>query len=139
MLEIKPVESKEEQRLLCEKCALVYDPLLFAYKAFESGELIAAAQFDITGKDAVLCGIRKVIGSSDDFEAMFILGRAVLNFLDLCGAETVSFRAENEYDLKIAKLIGFKEKDGIMKIELKGLFDTPCQHGNSYKETGEGL
>ena len=138
MLEIKPISDKNEQKNICEKCGMNYREELFAYKAYESGSLLACAQFDICGKDAVIYGMRQVIGSKDDFEAMFILGRAVLNFLDLCGVINVTYNVENLSDEKLAKLIGFKKNESdIMSICLTGLFTSPCKHGNSYQDTKE--
>ena len=138
MLEIKPIENKQEQEEICRQCGLPYRPELFAYKAYDNNKLLAAAHFDIIGGEAVIYGMRQIIGSQDDYEAMFILGRAVLNFLDLCGVKTAIFDIANEYDKKMAKLIGFKECGEKMKILLTGLFDSPCHHGNSYQApTGE--
>ncbi len=137
MLEIKPIEDKKEQENICKLCGIRYRPELFAYKAYEKGELLAAAQFDIEGKNAAIYDMRQVIGSKDDSEAIFILGRAVLNFLDLCGVETVCYITDDEYSLKTARLIGFKETDHKMRIRLKGLFTSPCQHGNSYRDISE--
>ena len=47
MLEIKPIEDKNEQETLCRLCGIEYREELFAYKAYEDGKLFAAAQFDI--------------------------------------------------------------------------------------------
>ena len=120
-------------------CGIKYRSELFAYKAYENEKLLASAQFDIGGKNAVIYDMRQVIGSENDSEAMFILGRAVLNFLDLCGVETVCFITDDEYSLKTAKLIGFKEENEKMTISLEGLFTSPCQHGNSYPDTQKKL
>ena len=139
MLEIKPIEDKKEQEKICMLCGIKYRSELFAYKAYENEKLLASAQFDIGGKNAVIYDMRQVIGSENDSEAMFILGRAVLNFLDLCGVETVCFITDDEYSLKTAKLIGFKEENEKMTISLEGLFTSPCKHGNSYPDTQKKL
>lgn len=135
MLAIKPIQDKKEQEETCNKCGIKYRRDLFAYKAYDNGELLAASQFDIEGKSATIYDLKQVIGTADDFEAMFILGRAVLNFLDLCGVETVYFSDEPKENIKTAKLIGFKEENAKLTISLKGLFTAPCQHGNSYSDT----
>ena len=137
MLEIKPIEDKQEQEEICRKCGLPYREELFAYKAYDSGKLLAAAHFDIIGEEAVIYGMRQVLVSADDYEAMFILGRAVLNFLDLCGVKTAIYDVTDDYDRKTAKLVGFKETDGKTEIVLTGLFDSPCQHGNSYSKPAD--
>ncbi len=131
MLEIKPIEDKEEQQKICTSCGILYRSELFAYKAYDNGKLLAASQFDIEGKSAVIYDIKQVIGTPDDFEAIFILGRAVLNFLDLCGVETAYFDNKTGENEKLAKLIGFKKENEKLCINLKGLFDASCHSKNS--------
>ncbi len=133
MLEIKTIEEKSEQEKICLACGVKYKPELFAYKAYEGGALIAVSQFDIEGKDAVIYDMKQVAGAEYDFEAMFILGRAVLNFLDLCGVERVYFDTSEEGNEKMAKLVGFKNEGGRYGITLTGLFTEPCSHGDGYK------
>ncbi len=126
MLEIKPIESKSEQEDILRRCGIPYKEDLFAYKAYEGGELLAAAQFDIGGCEAELDAIRQVIGTPEDFEGMFILGRAVLNFLDLCGVETVISHTIDEEERRLLKCIGFRADGDVLRIALKGLFDGHC-------------
>lgn len=135
MLEIKPIESKEEQEQICACCGINFRSELFAYKAYDNGKLLAASQFDIEGKSAVIYDMKQVIGSPDDFEAMFILGRAVLNFLDLCGVQTVYFDNKTGENEKIAKLIGFKNENERFCICLTGLFDATCHNKASTSTT----
>lgn len=137
MLEIKPIEDKNEQETLCRLCGIEYREELFAYKAYEDGKLFAAAQFDICGEYAVIYGMSQVTGSADDFEGMFILGRAVLNFLDLCGVKEAVYRVTDEHSEKLAKLVGFRKVGEEYRISLVGLFTSPCSHGNGYKAGNE--
>lgn len=128
MLIIKPIEDKNEQKDICQKCGIEYKPELFAYKAHNDGELLACAQFDIKDNGAVIDAMRQVIGTGDDFEGMFILGRAVLNFLDLCGVEKAFYPApENEKEARLARAIGFKDNNGILTAVLTGMFDAKCE------------
>ena len=127
MLVIKPIEDKNEQKDITEKCGILFRSELFAYKALNDGELLACAQFDIDENGASIDAIRQVIGSSYDFEAMFILCRAVLNFLDLCGVTTAYFPAPSDDDeIRLLKAIGFRETDGILTATLTGMFDGKC-------------
>ena len=104
-----------------------FKPELFAYKAHNDGELLACAQFDIRENGAYIDAMRQVIGTADDFEGMFILGRAVLNFLDLCGVVTAYYPSPaNETETRLAKAIGFKEVDGVLSVTLTGMFDAKC-------------
>jgi len=130
MLEIKPIESKKEQEQILGLCHIAYKESYFAYKAYEGTSLLAAAQFDIHGCEAELDAICQAEGTAEDFEGMFILGRAVLNFLDLCGVETVVSYTADEAERRLLKCVGFREKDGALRITLTGLFDAKCSgHG----------
>lgn len=127
MLIIKPIEDKNEQKEITGLCGIEFKPELFAYKAHNDGELLACAQFDIRENGAYIDAMRQVIGTADDFEGMFILGRAVLNFLDLCGVVTAYYPSPaNETETRLAKAIGFKEADGVLSVTLTGMFDAKC-------------
>lgn len=127
MLTIKPIEDKNEQKEITSLCGIEFKPELFAYKAHNDGRLLACAQFDIKENGAVIDAMRQVIGSCEDFEGMFILGRAVLNFLDLCGVVTAYYPSPNdETEMRLAKAIGFKDIDGILTATLTGMFDAKC-------------
>lgn len=130
MLEIKPIESKEEQENILSLCHIAYKESYFAYKAYEGASLLAAAQFDIRGSEAELDAIRQAEGTAEDFEGMFILGRAVLNFLDLCGVVTVVSYTSDEEERRLLKCVGFHEDQDALRITLTGLFDAKCSgHG----------
>ena len=127
MLIIKPIEDKNEQKEITLRCGIEFKPELFAYKAHNDGELLGCAQFDINENGAVIDAMRQVVGTPDDFEGMFILGRAVLNFLDLCGVVNAYFPAPaNESEVRLFKAIGFKEIDGVLTVTLTGMFDAKC-------------
>ncbi len=128
MLQMKPVPTREEQIRLLGLCGIEYRESHFVYQALDDGRPIGAAQFDIQGKHAVLDDIRQVAGTAEDREAMIILGRAVLNFLDLCGVETVGYTTSDPAQRRLALMIGFREKDGTLSVSLTGLFETHCRH-----------
>ena len=127
MLEIKPITDSNEQMEILDQCGIEYRDGMFAYKAYEGSSLLAAAQFDIEGSIAVLDAISQAKGTAEDFEGMFILGRAVLNFLDLCGVKTVVSRSKNEGERRLLKCVGFKEVHDELHINLEGLFDGHCK------------
>ena len=68
------------------------------------------------------------VEGKDDFEAMFILGRQTLNFIDLCSTHTC--RASTTYaSERMLTAIGFKkQEDGSFFINLKGMFDGHCHN-----------
>ena len=110
MLEIKPIQTKEEQKKICELCGIDFDPDCLAYKASENEKLIGAAQFRILGERGVIYDLSNASGI-DDFEALVIMGKAALDFICRCG---------------------LKEKDvniNINDIKLKqAVIDRPCQN-----------
>ena len=113
--------------MICSECGIEYKESSFAYKAHDDGKLLGCAQFDILSEYAKIDSMKQILGSDDDFEAMFILGRAVLNFLDLCGVENVIYDSKSEKETRLAKAIGFKEDNGILKANLTGMFDAKCE------------
>ena len=128
MLIIKPIEDKDEQEKITGLCGIEFRSEMFAYKAHNDGELLACAQFDIREDGAYIDAMRCAVGTKEDFEGMFILGRAVLNFLDLCGVTTAYYYSPvNETEIRLAKAIGFKDKDGVLTANLTGMFDGKCE------------
>ena len=127
MLVAKPIQDKNEQKNICEICSIPFRPEAFAYSQCENGEVIAASQFDISSNGGTLLDIQMKDGLEDDIEALFILGRAVLNFLDLSGIKTCTFPVRNEHDKKMARMLGFKESEGIWTAVLEGMFDGKCK------------
>jgi len=132
MLEIKPITDKDEQLRITSLCGIENKEEFFAYRAFDDGKLLAAVQFDILGTTATIDAMRQVIGTAEDWEAMFILGRAVLNFLDLCGVETVTYDPKDPFERRIAKMIGFRGDGTVLRATLAGMFDGKCEgHHNA--------
>lgn len=128
MLIIKPIQDKEFQKEICTRCGFTFDPTLFAYSEKENDKLIAGCQFDILGKEAIIQDFGMEKSSVEDIEALIILGRAVLNFLELSGVETCHFETKSPDSIRYAKAIGFTPIENKMSISLKGLFDARCSH-----------
>ena len=126
MLKASPVQNKSEQESICKLCSIPYRPNAFAFDQKENGEVIAASQFDINESGGIILDLQMKEGLEDDIEALFILGRAVLNFLDLTGNKTCTFAVKNDHDEKMAKMLGFKKTDGIFTLDLEGLFEGKC-------------
>ena len=135
MLKIQPITDETERTSVLKRCRIEPKPLFFAYQALDEGVLLGAAQFDITGKTAVLDAIRQADGTKPDWEGMFILGRAVLNFLDLCHVERVICSPAEE-ETHLIKTLGFREEDGAYSILLAGLFDGSCHAKKAPAEGG---
>ena len=127
MFKISPIQDKEIQRKFAEECGAEFCPELFAYSMInqESGELMGMAQFDISSECGYIHTLKNKTGYTD-FEAMFILGRATMNFIDMCG--THKCRADkNSAEERLLKAIGFKlQESGEYFADMTGMFDGHC-------------
>jgi len=101
-----------------------HDAFVYVMTDCESGELMAIAQFEILAEKGYIFDLRPVIGL-DDFEAMFILGRQTMNFIDTCGAHTC-LAAKNAADEYLLKKIGFKPVGDEYFCDMTGMFDGHC-------------
>ncbi len=130
MLEVLPIQEKSTQEMLCTRCGIEFKPELLAYQALVDGELRGVCQFTM---DA--CGGRIVdfapVTDGYEFEPMFVMGRAALNFIDLCGVHRAFFDADCNNETLI-KAIGFsRNPDGRYEIDLTDFFKEPCKHTNN--------
>ena len=83
MLEIKPIESKEEQENILSLCRIAYKESYFAYKAYEGASLLAAAQFDIRGSEAELDAIEQAAAEEMEQAAQYALNAPEPNPADV--------------------------------------------------------
>ncbi len=126
MFKITPTQDKTRQNENCKLCGAEFHPDAFAYQMVdaEDGHLMGMAQFDI-GQCGYIYNIKEAFGLSD-FEAMFILGRQTMNFIDSCGAHTC-YAAADAGDEKLLHAIGFrKNENGEYFKDMAGMFDGHC-------------
>ena len=129
MLKILPIQTKEEQELLCARCAAAYDPELLAYKALVDGELKGVCQFTMDTNGGRIITFTSV-PNGYEFEPMFVMGRAALNFIDLCGVHRAYFDAKCDNET-LVKAIGFsRNADGRFEMDLTDFFKEPCKHSH---------
>jgi hypothetical protein len=84
------------------------------------------SQFDLDGEGATLYDLKEKIGQSD-FEAIFILGRATLEFVERCGAEEC-FAYLSAADETLLRAIGLRtECEGGLSGRIAGMFDGHCE------------
>ena len=124
MFKITPIQSIDEQIKAAEKCNTEYKEGAFAYAMIdaESGDLMGFSQFEITEKGGRLIDLRPA-NDDDDYEAMFILGRATMNFIDLCGT-TKLYADPNAGDSTLLRAIGLRHTDdGSLFCDMTGFFD----------------
>ena len=126
MFKITPIQTKDEQQRICHEMGATFRPDAFAYKMYdlESGEIMGMSQFEISDAGYIF-DIKEVTGR-DDFEAMFILSRQTMNFIDLCGAHTC-FAAEDAAKENLLLAVGFKKQDDKYFCDMTGMFDGKCE------------
>ena len=127
MFKIIPVQSKEEQKRIAALCAAEPRVELFAYVMLdvETGEVMGFSQFEISADLGYITDLKERVGY-DDFEAMFILGRQTMNFIDTCGAHKCKM-AKDAAAPRLASAIGFKPcEDGTLFADMRGMFDGHC-------------
>lgn len=128
MLKVLPIQSKAEQEKICSACGVNFDPDLLAYSATVNDILAGVCQFRLTDKGGMLYDLAPA-KNSFDFEALFVLGRGTLNFIDLCGVHNACFLGSvpDEQTERLIKAIGFKKNcDGSFTIDLNGFFTDHC-------------
>ena len=126
MLKVLPVQSKLTQEELCLKCGIKYDADTLAYEATVDGRFAGLCQFKVTDKGGLIYDLVPA-PDFDNFEAMFVMGRGALNFIDLCGVKTAVYSPEEGFETRIARSIGFKEENGVLTAHLEGMFDGKCE------------
>lgn len=129
MLKIKPIGEKQEQERLCNVCSCEYLADSLAYSCYDDGTFAGVLQFHFKDGGVYIDNIDFAPGYSDN-TALFIMGRAALNYSDLVGFHDAYFLSPN--DDKIARMIGFrKNPEGIFYFDLRGFFEAPCSHDNN--------
>lgn len=130
MLEVLPIQDKQEQEALCARCGVEFRTELLAYKALVDGEVRGVCQFTMDAAGGRIIDFAAV-PNSYEFEPMFVMGRATLNFIDLCGVHHAFFDAVCDNETLI-KAIGFsKNTDGRYEIDLTDFFKEPCKHSKN--------
>ena len=127
MLEVLPIQDKQEQEALCARCGVPFHTELLAYKALVDGELKGVCQFTMDQNGGRIMDFAH-LPDAYEFEPMFVMGRAALNFIDLCGVHLAFFDADYDNETLI-KAIGFRKNDaGRYEMDLTDFFKEPCQH-----------
>lgn len=122
MLKILPIETKEEQKRIMALCSIPYDAEALAYAAYDEGVLVGGAQFRLKGGVCNLTDIRNADGV-EDAEALFIMGRGLLNFVDLCGIHDAYAPMPERIDSALLAKIGFfPNEKGKYYMNLRGFF-----------------
>ena len=129
MLEVLPIQDKQEQEAIANLCGVPFRTELLAYKALVDGELRGICQFTMNKDGGSIIDFANV-PEKYEFEPMFVMGRAALNFIDLCGVHRAYFDAECDNET-LVKAIGFsRNADGRFEMDLTDFFQEPCKHSH---------
>ena len=125
MFKITPIEEKTRQKELCDLCGIKYIPLAFAYQMYDmdTGDIMGMSQFEI-GEFGYIYDIAEA-PDHNDFEAMFILARQTMNFIDYCEVH-ICYADDNCADEEFLKAIGFKKNGDKYFCDMNGMFDGKC-------------
>lgn len=127
LIKVLPIQSKTEQELACARCGIPFRPDALAYEATVDDAFVGMCQFRLTDHGGEIFDLFE-IPEKRDFEAMFVMGRAALNFIDLCGVHYARYVGES-MDEGLLRAIGFsKNEDGVFDVDLIDFFTHPCQH-----------
>lgn len=126
MFKITPIQNKSRQKEICDAFGTKYVESAFAYILYDhdSGDVMGMSQFEIFSGEGYIYDLR-MADDCEDREAMFILGRQTMNFIDLCGAHKC-VAAIDSGDEKLISAIGFKMTDGKYFSDMTGMFDGNC-------------
>ena len=135
MLEILPIQTKAEQEALCARAGMIYRVDAMAYRASVDGEITAVCQFSMDAEGGHIHDLAMVkdreFSDRDRIESLFVMGRAAMNFIDLCGVHKAYFEDTAFEPEGMIKSIGFEKlADGRWFVDLTNFFVEPCQHGH---------
>ena len=126
MFKISPIQNIEEQKKIAKICLAEYKEGFFGYvmRECDSGEVMGFSQFEINGDYGYISDLKPRADYSDT-EAMFILGRATMNFIDTCGVHKC-YADRNGADIKLLHAIGFKDEGDKLFSDMTDMFSGHC-------------
>ena len=127
MFKIEAIQDITRQAEFAQACGTVARDGTFAYAMFDVETLapMGFAQFDISDGCGRITDLREAVGRND-FEAMFILGRSTMNFIDLSGAH-IAYAEKDAGEESLLKAIGFmRQDDESYYCDMTGFFTGGC-------------
>ena len=127
MFKISPVQNSAEAKEYITLVGGEYLPQAFVYvmKDAASDVVMGASQFEISADGGIIYDLKPAPDYSNDFEALFILGRQTMNFIDICGIHTCR-AAKKSAEEKLLLSIGFKKNGEEYFCDMTGFFDGNC-------------
>lgn len=130
MLKVFPIQTKEEQQALCDRCGISFAADLLAYQATVDDVFVGVCQFKLAPDGGIIYDLAPCLEQPIDTQAMFVMGRAALNFIDLCGIHSAYYDGDESIPgPQLLHAIGFrKNEQGRLFMDLTDFFTSPCQH-----------
>lgn len=133
MFEVQPLRDRKLQADMSALLGCPYYENTYAFFAGEMAEdyttvtsLIALCQFTYNPEIAVIKSIAYAPGNEKD-EAVFILARTVMNFVYRAEIPVIAIEPDAA-PAEFIKSLGFREHDGVLKIDLKKFYRSPCHY-----------
>ncbi len=126
MITVIPIQNKEEQAYFCRRCGVPYLPDALAYYAKDAeGRFAGLCQFKT---DADGGHIYHLIAPAEaaELDPLFVMGRAALNFIDLCGIPSAYFEGDTVDDALLRRIGFAPDAHGKYAIDLAGFFTKGC-------------
>ncbi len=131
MFVVRPIQNKEEQKMICKMLNVPYYENALAFYAADLksdnttiDEYISICQFYLSG-EAEIVGFHAADGREED-EAVVVMLRAAMSFMQRCGAGYARFLegAASEFWMKKS---GFPQNNGVYRIDLDLFYSSPCK------------
>ena len=138
MFTVQPIRAAELHHEVCNHLGCDYIDGTYAFLAGEMSEDFSAitsvfglCQFTLDPAEAVIHTIAYSPDHKDD-EAITIMVRAVMSFCHRAEVSSIAIEngaASEEY----IKSIGFRQKDGAWRVDLKKFYASPCHYNAENK------
>ena len=128
MITVTPIQKKSAQEAFCKHCGIPFRAELLAYAATnDKNEFAGMCQFGMNETGGHIWDI-VCPDPADPDDARFVMGRAALNFIDLCGVKIAFFDGEGIEDALLRRIGFTPDENGRYTVSLDGFFTHPCQH-----------
>lgn len=123
MFKITPVQDIDTAKRHLAACGAKEKDGCFVYAMtdYESEKIMGISQFELSADYGYIYDIKEA-SELNDFEAMFILGRQTMNFINSCGLNIIRAPLDAA-DKSLLCAIGFTESDGFYECNTDGMFD----------------
>ncbi len=126
MITVIPIQRKEEQAYFCSLCGIPFDTDLLAYYAKDGeGRFAGICQFKTDAEGGHLYHLAAP-AHAEELDALFVMGRAALNFIDLCGIKTAFFDGTVTDDALLHRIGFTPDEKGRYTVNLDGFFTKGC-------------